>query len=546
MRKLSITDTGVGMTGPEMIGYINNLAASTKEQSLYGNFGIGAKVTAGVQSPQGVVYQSWKDGQGAMIWFWKDSSGEYGLKPLRDVQGSDAFWIPLDDAVKPSTIQKHGTKITLLGKTPEHESYYGLNPHERENVRWIGYYLNTRYLSIPSNVTLRVAEELGNQPRIRSVQGQDYYTSKYSDAKGKVELSDASVHWAILNGEHTSFAETAGHVAVVHQGELYDFKRGKAAYSTMNDFGIISGGRRISLYLEPSKTLNIITNMARNLLFIGENKNPIPWERWGEEFRHAMPPEISAYINQILHNDHHATNEANIITRLEKHRHLFTFSAYVGGDEDGTEISTNKRRRDREKERERGEGRSSRNENGKKRENAFNGSANPETSGPNKSEHQEFKVPSVIWVSVADKTRDRQDCMEDRAAEYVTGEQNLIKINRDFRGYKDLIAEVMKKLPDMPNALPVVTDTVMEWYQQTLIEAVMRSRHLAESGRWARAEKEKVLSPEALTAAVMPVYNLAARINLSTSAKIGALNKRRNTESLFESPPTASEARLEM
>ncbi|MGA8937839.1 MAG: hypothetical protein WB439_01620, partial [Acidobacteriaceae bacterium] len=62
--KLCIIDTGVGMTGPEMVQYINRLSSSGRTQSVDGNYGVGAKISAATRNPLGVVYVSWKDGQG--------------------------------------------------------------------------------------------------------------------------------------------------------------------------------------------------------------------------------------------------------------------------------------------------------------------------------------------------------------------------------------------------------------------------------------------------------------------------------------------------
>ena len=41
--KLAIIDNGVGMTGEEMLQYINHLSSSTHEQSHEGNYGVGAR-----------------------------------------------------------------------------------------------------------------------------------------------------------------------------------------------------------------------------------------------------------------------------------------------------------------------------------------------------------------------------------------------------------------------------------------------------------------------------------------------------------------------
>src|SRR5438477_6303782 len=47
VRKLSVTDTGTGMTPEQLRQYINQLASSSRKQSAAANFGVGAKIAAG-------------------------------------------------------------------------------------------------------------------------------------------------------------------------------------------------------------------------------------------------------------------------------------------------------------------------------------------------------------------------------------------------------------------------------------------------------------------------------------------------------------------
>src|SRR5688572_24728841 len=54
--KLACIDTGIGMTGPEMVQYINQLSSSIHEQDLNGNLGVGAKIAAAPRNPHGLVY----------------------------------------------------------------------------------------------------------------------------------------------------------------------------------------------------------------------------------------------------------------------------------------------------------------------------------------------------------------------------------------------------------------------------------------------------------------------------------------------------------
>jgi HSP90 family molecular chaperone len=53
--KLCCIDTGAGMTGPEMVEFINKLSSSIHKQSADGNFGVGAKVAAAPRNPHGLA-----------------------------------------------------------------------------------------------------------------------------------------------------------------------------------------------------------------------------------------------------------------------------------------------------------------------------------------------------------------------------------------------------------------------------------------------------------------------------------------------------------
>ena len=56
IRRLCIIDTGDGMTGEEMVKFINQLSSSASKQSLQGNYGVGAKIAAATRNPAGVSY----------------------------------------------------------------------------------------------------------------------------------------------------------------------------------------------------------------------------------------------------------------------------------------------------------------------------------------------------------------------------------------------------------------------------------------------------------------------------------------------------------
>ena len=87
--KLCITDTGDGMTGEEMVRYINQLSSSSSEQSFVGNYGVGAKIAAATRNPAGLIYMSWRAGRGSIIHLWRDPINlQYGLRQFERPDGT--------------------------------------------------------------------------------------------------------------------------------------------------------------------------------------------------------------------------------------------------------------------------------------------------------------------------------------------------------------------------------------------------------------------------------------------------------------------------
>ena len=70
--KLCVMDNGDGMTGKEMVQFINQLSSSLTIQTFSGNYGVGAKIAAATRNPAGVVYLSWKRGDGSMIHMYRN------------------------------------------------------------------------------------------------------------------------------------------------------------------------------------------------------------------------------------------------------------------------------------------------------------------------------------------------------------------------------------------------------------------------------------------------------------------------------------------
>jgi hypothetical protein len=115
-RKLSCIDDGHGMSGPEMVRYMNTLAASGRQQGVGQNHGIGAKITTLASNREGVEVRSWVDGVGARVYLTLD-----GIKEMRPgLPDPERYFEPLaGNQGKPKEIGDHGTMVVLMGNRPD-------------------------------------------------------------------------------------------------------------------------------------------------------------------------------------------------------------------------------------------------------------------------------------------------------------------------------------------------------------------------------------------------------------------------------------------
>ena len=277
VRKLSITDTGTGMTPEHLRQYINQLASSGREQSASGNFGVGAKVAAGSRNPHGLEYRTWHQGQGSLVCFKRRPDGRWGLEPQRWPDGRSDFWRALDEADKPWLLrgQDHGTQVVLLGLHERHDTTQPPDSVSDARRHWITRYLNARFLRLPAQVEVLVRKQHGHDQRgqLQRIHGEQHHLQRHAVAAGVVDLSDAIAHWWVLDDDHrarrreSSVWSSTGHAAAVYCDELYDIlPQTRGGYGRLQDFGIRFGYERVVLHLEPHvEAGRLQCNTARTL-----------------------------------------------------------------------------------------------------------------------------------------------------------------------------------------------------------------------------------------------------------------------------------------
>jgi hypothetical protein len=537
--KLCIIDTGDGMTGENQVRYINHLSASISEQSLVGNFGVGAKIAAAARNHHGLRYLSWVDGVGSTIRLWRDPEmKQYGLHQHELPSGEFSYWAPVDDTVKPNVIDKHGTMVVLLGNSEDENTFIAPDGVSYAQ-RWISRYLNRRYFRFPEGIEVKVREfgrtdpsewpsqaetDMREGAQLRTVHGQKYFLERYSENSGSAALKGATAHWWLLRGDDKLLGNqlqhwhATGHVAALYQDELYEMIEGRVAIRTLQQFGCIFGYRRVVIYIEPHvDAANVTSNTARTQLLLGGES--LPWTEWAEEFRANLPSAIRHLEDEILSGTEAKDYSEAIRERLKLIQDLFKLTRYRRTnqgqyltDDYGPGGTPRDRDRSRDSQGGRTGGRGGRADD-------LYGLFISDKGDPATPVSPQMPEPKAQWVSIRDGTRATGD-LEDRAARYLKDQHELL-INSDFRVFTDMIDHWIEKYVSIPGAPEIVPDVVREWYQQQLVETVMGVHALEGSREWSFEDIEKSLSEEALTSAVMGRYHIYERIKRSLGGKLG-------------------------
>lgn len=540
IKKLRITDNGCGMTPDEVRENINKLSASGGVQAFDKNFGIGAKITAAVRNPHGVIYKTWKDGEGSFTILGRQD-GRYGRIGFRNPEDDSVdYWLPLSEDDKPPTIDRHGVSVILLG-TSEDEDTAVAPPGADLPSQWVAAYLERRYFRVPYTITLKVLRPVeifdSGRGTLRSIydtiRGQHYYLEKHSDYHGTVDLpeNNAKVWWWILSEEITAGGKTwnnRGHVAAIYQDELYEVRGGAGRGSALKDFGIYAGNGRIVIYVEPSNVLG--ANTARSALVI-KGGPTIDYAEIGGAFADQMPDELAAFMaGQVSseQGDHRKSilkNLKEVEDALEQARfrrsasgRLGHFDVEPGGrathvdeprdarfppvatrPQDATgRVGSEYLRRARE-------------------EMDRRLRANRIDTDP---------LPKIVW------DEDGRTVPSGRAATY-TRATHVVTANARFDFYLDLlewsVEEARNRVAsdvDDETLRKICSDEVRRWFEESLAQAVVVLRPMSHDARWGPMVYETGLSDEGLTSAVVSHrWLLLSAIKRGLAGRLGRLRE---------------------
>lgn len=531
-RKISFTDQGDGMTGQEIQQLINKLSSSGATNK-FENYGVGAKISSLAWSPAGVCYESWKDGRGVQALIYFDSNEKkYGLKPVKEDDGTIRYFKELDVSCMPRLIAGaggSGTRVTLIGESADSDTMTKPVHLSGSAESWIFFYLNTRFFTLPDGVTVKVRighyrdRDDSKHNFLLNVKGQKKSLDENAVCSGIVVLSDANAHWWLLREGADGHGREClrGHSAALNQGELFEVSDPRS--SRVRNFGIVLGSERVVIYVEPKSCFQ---NQTRTSLLTDQGA-ALPWERWAEEFKSRLPRELAEYVQQLLSASSKRSHEDSIKDRLKPLIQLFQISRWrraskgIASIDDSAPEAIFPTSHEKSVDESSGHPRQPTPGTG-----AVPGSeldrlfARPKAGSTPAIPAAPLPFPAVRWISVSDGTRSVGE-LEDRAARYSPAE-NLIIANRDFQGFQDLVTFfISAKFKDDPALAEFVSDSVIEQFEQQLIEVVTMALRLDGRQHWNPSDFDRALSEEALTTAVGARCLLVEAVNRSLARKIG-------------------------
>lgn len=536
VRKLTIVDNGCGMTGADMLQYINKLSSGASEQGLGANFGLGAKIAGAVTNPHGLLYISKVAGDSCyyVVRLMK-AEGQYGLQLWGDEEsGFDHFaTIPVDEldenpefsALVHANLRESqsGTQVIFYGNSDTDDTAAG------SSSQWVGKAINTRYFQFPGNVKLQ-CRETASGSGLRPTRGQKWALDRMAQHSGVVELQNARAHWWILHPDTYKREEAIrdegatkgiksmqtfqpaynnkGHVGVIFQDELYNLSTGQAGYHKLQQFGVFMGMSQVVIYLEPT-TKNICANTPRTQVLLNGSE-ALPWLAWAAEFQDAMPPALREFIESVDVKIDTSKDLEFVRNKISEILPLFELPRFRrnarGPEELDASVPESKVAQDLP----------SSSDNG-----GSGGSPPRRPTGPRPlvgglkpggARGARANLRDIPEIKIL--RGERNHLSEEYAAEYIAN-ANRVHVNGDFRVFRALEGHYVKDLSHLPENLVIEhVHKVMDRWVMTVVAEVVIGLHAMNSTHWTGTRVNETLeNKDAFTMALMPRLLLNHQLN---------------------------------
>ncbi|MCK5883897.1 MAG: hypothetical protein KAG61_09425 [Bacteriovoracaceae bacterium] len=542
VEKLCIVDNGDGMTLDEMIHQVATLGVegANKTHGEDANFGVGGKISAFKNNPEGMVYKSKKNGKCSIVIIALVDS-KYVIKEAKSITNK----------LMPGLLQKEksGTIVTFLGESLDENTARRISDKgkkDKAGFKYLIQYLNTKFFDIPSQIQITVLDSNDKHggTKNRTIQGMKRLLNKKSLSKGSLSFNEFNAHWWIQENDFSknngtimgNMGGSCGHIAIILNGEVYE--KPYPPYSYLPRFGVYAGMRQVFIYIEPTGD-NIYAAIARTRLTV--NGNPLSINDMGKLFNDNMPKKLRDFIDAQMGTAQSST----VKDMLKKFLNRFKVPKYIQqtkGDIDGNLVLDHTRKNEK--------GDLAGCEDGDnpympssdtpiKDLNSRKGSSAKDkeiygSGRKGKNSMQQGNIadyPDVVWQSVKPMSEDigirEPGDMEDRVGKFIPNTNTLI-INADFAPIDEVIKYWNHRLSITSKGdAKVVRRAVHRSYELNLVDAIIHTKALGRSGAndWNEEIVNKILSDEfSLTTIATPQFHLTSTLKHEIRKDIGRLS----------------------
>ena len=547
---VSCADNGDGMTRYELEKYTTTLAVqgAGRSQSLWGNQGMGLKISGPTRHKKGVLIRSMKNGERTMVQIGWDGT-QYGLIPV----GQNYEYVTsVAESAFPEFVRKQGTGtvVTFLGSSDGANTFIG------NTNSWLFKYLHTRFFRLSKDsvkVLVRVpqggieewphsADEAAERTRrpdsrqfnLSAVTGTgevwDLAAGKRGGSSGIVSLEGdlpsgvppARLHWWVFPTEGTdvsSRTNSGGSLAVLYQNELHDWKTSNHANPYFAHLGVLFGKSRVAFVLEPEGP-TVSSDFARAHALVGGA--PVfetdAWAVWAVQFRAEIPKPIREVMEEEqarlqtedpdrMRRIRERLREVMQLLRPRRFRRTRQGNIRAGGPEVSGPNSPQESQTGQAAE-----------ANPNRRRGVDRGigavlSELDEQNGASAAETSSLRTLQPLWVSEEQAesmsiVKANSNGLRDRAAALngTDGRNaNVLLLNKEFRGYQTILAAVNEwaNAEGDDTKAARIEELTREWVEQKMIEAIEGLRQLENGRTWLGEHYDEAFSPVALTAAFM-------------------------------------------
>ena len=306
-RKLSIWNTGPGLSAAELL-QITDLASSLRKQnSLDQNFGMGAKVASLPSNQHGLRYRSCAGGRVSevVMGYRQATYGRLRIGPgqtevvdaTEACRGEGDYDLSVD-----------WTEVLLCGNSAGQDTVaapYG------ESLKvlpdWLGAYLENRFFRLPQDVSLTLMPAIWGGATPRVMVGLDDRQDEFGRTETRISPSGVKIHYYYdpPAGESTksavgAIAASSSRGAIVFRDEMYDVSTVDGWLQDAPNYGVPFGAKYVSIFVELPPDYLVWPEAYRQFLrFRGNDQRQVHLSDFSALVRSYMPAWLAEIIRSF-------------------------------------------------------------------------------------------------------------------------------------------------------------------------------------------------------------------------------------------------------